>query len=214
MDLTVPHSQLLDEASERMAHHWVDLEDFHYQIMRHTSKQTFRKIIIFVSEDVLRELRQLWVNNDNRVSTIKEHRQLPGYEYSYRLMPVLTDCHDGVPRFLTQGKYVVAYYNDMAELPTVAMSWQAPDSIRAAQAAREQQELDFDPMASDSEIDELDPVPTPPRKFANAADMYYNGSKPVQQPLVNPAQYYGNPQDRGSVADGWDPADYGGPNDK
>jgi|GEM_PF-4611957 len=209
MDIQNPILHLLDDGSERTAHHWVDIEEFHSQIMRHTSRQTFKKIIIFVSEDVLRELSSLWVDSDSRVSFIKEHQSLPGYEYSYRLMPVLTDCQQDKGRFLTQGKYVVAYYNDMKELPNVAMAWQAPEAIRRHQEAREQQEFEFD-----LETETFSTRQEGGHKFANAADMYYNGPVPMQQQQANAAAYYSNPREQASAEGGWDASDYGGPQDK
>lgn len=206
----IPGLKLLNEGSDRMTHHWVNLETFHAEIMRHTTKQTFQKIIIFVSEDVLRELRELWVNSDPRVIYQEKFKDLPGYEYSYRLMPVLTDCqtHEE-PKYITQGKYIVAYYNEMAELPTVAMGWKDPAAIEYERQLRAQKEMDFGEVELDIEGQEPEPV----KQFANTADLYYNGPKPLQQQEQNAAAYYANPR-KLSESDpngGWDPSDYGGP---
>lgn len=213
--ITVQSSVLLENATERTAHHWVDLEDFHAQIMRHTRSQHFSQIRIFASEQVLRQLRELWVSSDERVTFDKTLEHTPGYEYSYRRMPVFTDCQtDDEPRYITEGKYIVAYYGEPEDQPFVAMTY----NPHATGTAHTQQAMDF----SDDELDlDLGPskaaeevqVPTPERRFRDEADAYYNSPVQGRQPgIASPGAYYANPaKGTARASDEWSPEDYGGP---
>lgn len=208
----VPISRLLEEASERLVHHWLDLETFHATMMRHTTKQSFRTIKIFVSQTLMDQLKELWVNGDDRVSEVQEQKGLDGYAYSYRLMPILSDIDMPAGyQYIPQDKFIVAYYGEIMEKPAVM-----------PMAYRQPLQADLD-LSLEDELDQLAAATAVfpqaverARKYDNPVDAYYNAPTPQRAEYAPDAgSYYANPKPSdnrfGEATGDWDPADYGGP---
>lgn len=217
MDATVQISRALESASERTLHHWRDLEHFHYVLMGHTRKVHFSSIRIFVSATLMESLRELWVNADSRVSVDPEMKSMDGYIYSYRRMPVITE--EG-RAFITQDKYIVAYYGVVDSSAPVAVMSYNPSANPQASLPQSSLDLDLEDELDQMETEALvakfpHTLATPAtesRKFANGPDAYYN-AREREQSASPPAaaSFYSNPADTEVDGDTWDPSDYGGP---